>query len=98
MVLSDEKVISDDKRPKLGDRWKLAFKGASNSLGHGIGAILIFRRIGYTSFITRLCFDYSNNMAEYEACIMVIEVAIELRIKIIKVYGDSTLVIFQVKG
>ncbi|XP_050897182.1 uncharacterized protein LOC127104000 [Lathyrus oleraceus] len=37
-------------------------------------------------------------MAEYEACIFVIEVVIDLRIKILKVYTDSTLVISQVKG
>lgn len=37
-------------------------------------------------------------MAEYEACIFSIEVAIDLRIKILKVHWDSALVIGQVKG
>lgn len=37
-------------------------------------------------------------MAEYEACIFGRKVAIDLRIKILEVYGDSTLVISQVKG
>lgn len=37
-------------------------------------------------------------MEEYEACIYVIEEAIDLRIKILEVYGDSTLVISQVQG
>ncbi|XP_052477193.1 uncharacterized protein LOC105797651 [Gossypium raimondii] len=37
-------------------------------------------------------------MAEYEACIMGIRVAIERRIKVLEVYGDSTLVIYQLKG
>lgn len=36
-------------------------------------------------------------MAEYRACIFDIEVAINLRIKILEVYGDSALVIIQVK-
>ncbi|XP_050889920.1 uncharacterized protein LOC127095248 [Lathyrus oleraceus] len=35
---------------------------------------------------------------EYEACIMVLEEAIYLSIKILDVYGDSTLVINQIKG
>lgn len=37
-------------------------------------------------------------MAEYEVCIFDIEVVISLRIKILKVYGYSGLVISQVKG
>ena len=37
-------------------------------------------------------------MAEYEACIMGLEEAIDLRIKILDVYSDSALVINQIKG
>ncbi|XP_050914971.1 uncharacterized protein LOC127129909 [Lathyrus oleraceus] len=37
-------------------------------------------------------------MEEYEACIYSMEAAIDLKIKILEVYGDSTLVISQVKG
>ncbi|XP_050918839.1 uncharacterized protein LOC127136303 [Lathyrus oleraceus] len=37
-------------------------------------------------------------MAEYEACIYSLEAIIDLRIKILEVYDDSTLVISQVKG
>ena len=37
-------------------------------------------------------------MAEYEACIMGIKAAIDLRIKFFDVYGDSALVIIQIKG
>ncbi|WJX13070.1 hypothetical protein P8452_03505 [Trifolium repens] len=49
-------------------------------------------------FTTRLCFDCTNNMAEYEAYILGLEAAIDMRIKILEVYGDSALVIYQVKG
>ncbi|GAU51864.1 hypothetical protein TSUD_416480, partial [Trifolium subterraneum] len=98
MVLNDEKVIGDDEGPEPGARWKLAFDGASNAMGHGIGAVLISPRNGYTPFTARLCFDCTNNMAEYEACIMGLEAVINHRIKILEVYGDSALVIYQVKG
>ncbi|XP_012453510.1 uncharacterized protein LOC105775545 [Gossypium raimondii] len=37
-------------------------------------------------------------MAEYEACIMDIRAAIEREIKVLEVYGDSALVIYQLKG
>ena len=48
-------------------------------------------------FTGRLTFDCTNNMAEYEACIMGLEEAIDLTIKILDVYGDSTLVINKIK-
>ena len=37
-------------------------------------------------------------MAEYEACIMGLKAAIDLRIKLLSVFRDSALVISQVKG
>ncbi|XP_040945334.1 uncharacterized protein [Gossypium hirsutum] len=37
-------------------------------------------------------------MAEYEACIMGIRAAIERKIKVLEIYGDSALVIYQLKG
>ena len=37
-------------------------------------------------------------MAEYEACIMGLEEAIDLRIKYLDVYGDSSLVVNKIKG
>src|ERR1044072_6105905 len=53
---------------------------------------------GHTPFTARLCFSCTNNMAEYEACIVGIKAAIDLRIKFLQVYGDSALVISQIKG
>ncbi|XP_058725708.1 uncharacterized protein LOC131597002, partial [Vicia villosa] len=50
------------------------------------------------TFDARICFDCTNNVAEYEACIMGLEAAIDMRIKILEVYGDSALVIHQVRG
>lgn len=37
-------------------------------------------------------------MAEYEACIFGIEATIDLRIKILEVYGDLALIVSQVRG
>ncbi|XP_047179054.1 uncharacterized protein LOC124845905 [Vigna umbellata] len=46
----------------------------------------------------RLCFNCTNNIAEYEACAMGIRAAIESKVKILDVYGDLALVIHQLKG
>ena len=78
--------------------WKLYFDGASNVLGHDIGAILISPEGEYCLFTARLNFDYTNNMAEYEACIMGLQATIDKKVKNLKVYGDSALVIYQLRG
>ena len=78
--------------------WTLFFDGASNIMGHGIGAVFISPENQYVPVTARLCFDCTNNVAEYEACAMGIRAAIELRVKLLEVYGDSALVIHQIKG
>lgn len=52
----------------------------------------------HNPFTTRICFDCTNNIVEYEACILGIEVTIDLRIKFFEVYKDLALVIHQIKG
>lgn len=46
----------------------------------------------------KLAFDCSNNEAEYEALIVGLKILKKLKAKRIAVYGDSDLVIKQVKG
>ena len=89
--------LDNDEESESGERWTLTFDGASNALGHGIGAVLTSPRNTHLPFTARLCFDCTNNIAEYEACIMGLEAAIDLKIKILEVYGDSALVIHQVR-
>ncbi|XP_039022787.1 uncharacterized protein LOC120155295 [Hibiscus syriacus] len=78
--------------------WKLYFDGASNALGRGIGAVLISPESVYYPFTSRLEFFCTNNMAEYEACVMGLKAAIERKIKFLKIYGDSSLVVYQLRG
>ena len=75
------------------DTWKLYFDGASNALGHKIGVVLISPEGEYFPFTARLNFDSTNNVAEYEACIMGLQAAMAKKVKNLKVYGDSALVI-----
>ncbi|XP_050914927.1 uncharacterized protein LOC127129855 [Lathyrus oleraceus] len=98
MLVKDCETPSPDEGPEPGSCWKMMFDGSSNCMGHGVGVMLMNPNGGYTPFTARLCFECTNNIAEYEACILGIEAAIDTRIKILKVYGDSVLVIFQVKG
>ncbi|XP_050918502.1 uncharacterized protein LOC127135921 [Lathyrus oleraceus] len=84
--------------PEPGSRWMLVFDGASNARGHGVGTIITSQTGFHLPSTTRLCFDCTNDMAEYEACIFGIEAKIDMRIKILEVYMDSSLVISQVRG
>ena len=79
------------------DMRKLYFDGASNVLGHDIDAILISPEGEYCPFTARLNSDCTNNVAEYEACIMGLQAAIDKKVKNLKVYGDSALVIYQLR-
>ena len=77
------------------DGWKMYFDGASNALGRGVGAVLISPKGNHCPFTAKLSFDCTNNVAEYEACVLGLQAAIEKKIKSLIVYGDSALVICQ---
>lgn len=87
-----------EEGPEPGSNWGLIFDGADNAYGRGIEAIIIHPDGTHIPFTARLCFEFTNNMAEYEACIMGLEEAIDHRIKILDVYEDSALVINQING
>ena len=98
MLATDYEEPEPYEGPNPGSRWTFVFDGASNALSNGIGVVIISPKGFHTPFTARLRFDCTNNMAEYEACIMGIKVVIDMRIKFLSVYGDSALVISQVKG
>ena len=74
------------------------FDGALNTLGHGVGAVLISSEGNNCPFTTKLSFNCTNNVAKYKACVLGLQVVIEKKIKSLKVYDDSTLVICQLNG
>ena len=87
-----------EEGPEPGSRWGLVFDGVVNAYYNGIGEIIITPQGSHIPFTSRLMFDCTNNIIEYEACIMVLEEAIDLRIVIIDVYGDLALLVNQIKG
>nr|XP_034927083.1 G-type lectin S-receptor-like serine/threonine-protein kinase RKS1 [Populus alba] len=62
------------------------------------GAVIISPDKKQYPVSVKLQFGCTNNTAEYEACILGLEAALEMNIKKIDVYGDSMLIICQVKG
>ena len=84
MTLFEEEVEDEDR-----DKWIVWFDGASNALGHGVGVVLLTPDNQCIHFTARLGFDCTNNMAEYEACTLGIQAAIDFKVKLLKLYGDS---------
>ena len=73
--------------------WKMYFDGAINQYGNGIRIRLITLEGSYIPLAIKLNFETTNNMVEYEVCIVRMETLQELGVKEAEVFGDSTLVI-----
>ena len=92
-------VLQIEKEKSLEENgWKMYFDGASNALGRGVGAVLISPEGNHCPFTAKLSFECTNNVAEYEACVLGLQATIEKKIKRLNVYGDSALVICQLNG
>ncbi|PKI56500.1 hypothetical protein CRG98_023138 [Punica granatum] len=76
-------------------RWKMYFDSAINSTWSGIGAVLISPEGRHFPVAKNIDFPCTNNVTEYEACILGLQVAIDLKVKELEVFGDSMLTIFQ---
>jgi ribonuclease HI len=72
------------------------FDGSLMKTGAGAGLLFISPLRVHMRYIIRLHFPMSNNVAEYEALITGLRIAIELGVRHLDVRGDSQLVIDQV--
>ncbi|GKU99640.1 hypothetical protein SLEP1_g12455 [Rubroshorea leprosula] len=78
--------------------WTFYVDGASSSKGSGAGALLLGPD-GYRSeHALKFNFDATNNMVEYEALLLDLQLALELKISAIQVYSDSQLVVNQINS
>ncbi|XP_052312616.1 uncharacterized protein LOC112328848 [Populus trichocarpa] len=94
----DEDILSIEKEEEKTDWWTMFFDGAVNVYGNGAGAVIISPDKKQYPVSVKLHFECTNNTAEYEVCILGLKAALELKIKKLDVYGDSMLIICQVKG
>ncbi|PKI49448.1 hypothetical protein CRG98_030180 [Punica granatum] len=70
-------VDDEEDRPA----WKMYFDGSVNSTGSGIGVVLISHDGRYYPDTAKIDFPCTNNVAEYEACILGLQVAIGFKTK-----------------
>ena len=76
--------------------WTMYFDGLLMKRGVGAGLVFISPLGVRMRYMVRLHFPSSNNVAEYEALINDLRIAIELGIRRLDIRGDSQLVVDQV--
>ncbi|XP_070005409.1 uncharacterized protein [Nicotiana sylvestris] len=86
--------VDHDEKPG----WKLFFDRVVNMKGVGIGSVLISETGQHYPVTAQLRFYCTNNMAKYEACILGLRLAIDMRVQEILVLGDLDLLVHQIQG
>jgi ribonuclease HI len=76
--------------------WTMHFDGSKRLSGAGAGVVLIFPTRERLSYVLWIHFSASHNVAEYEALLHGLRIAISLGIQRLIVRGDSQLVVNQV--
>jgi ribonuclease HI len=88
--------------------WEMYFDGASSiwsvagpgvpTVRAGIGLIFVTPEDGIIRHSLALIQPCTNNEPEYEALITELELSLELEIKVVRIFGDSQLIINQITG
>ncbi|XP_012846872.1 PREDICTED: uncharacterized protein LOC105966841 [Erythranthe guttata] len=92
--LPDEDVLVIEFSP----HWKMYFDGASHREGAGIGVVFVTSNGEVSPHSFTLTQNFSNNVVEYQALILGLEMAVDIKQLNLEVYGDSKLVINQILG
>jgi ribonuclease HI len=77
--------------------WSLYFDGSKSKEGAGAGCVIIDLAGNKTLIACRLEFECTNNTAEYEALLQGLRKALDMNIQNLTVFGDSEIVVRQVR-
>ncbi|GKV14106.1 hypothetical protein SLEP1_g25023 [Rubroshorea leprosula] len=80
------------------ETWTLYVDGSSNNKGSGAGAVLTGPDGFRSEHALKFNFQATNNVAEYEAFLLGLRLAAELKVKRLQVYSDSQLVVNQINS
>ncbi|KAL0418934.1 UNVERIFIED_CONTAM: hypothetical protein Sradi_1306900 [Sesamum radiatum] len=78
--------------------WKMYFDGASHKEGAGAGVVFATSEKEVLPYFFKLIQNCSNNIAEYQVLILGLEIAIDAKQLPLKVYGNTQLVVNQLRG
>lgn len=78
--------------------WTLYYDGSKTHDGAGVGCILLDPQKNKLLISCRLEFQCTNNTTEYEALILKLKKALDLKVKCLQVVGDSEIITRQVRN
>jgi ribonuclease HI len=90
--------IQKSYEPDKNRIWSLYFDGSKSKEGVGAGYIIIDPAGNKTLLACRLEFECTNNIAEYEALLKGLRKALDMHIQNLIVFGDSEIVVRQVRN
>ena len=82
----------------LGRKWTMRFDGLVMAATNGIGVVLSCDDGDTVPLSFKLEFPCSNNVAEYKVYLTRLAITLNMRIKHMRILGDSNLLVSQVKG
>ena len=77
---------------------RFSLMGLQNLEGSGVGCVLVDPKKNKHFLSCRLEFECTNNTGEYEALVQGLRKAIELKVESLKVYGDSEIIVKQIRN
>jgi len=95
--LTIDDVVDQPKTIEI-DIWKMYFDGSCSKEGVEAEIVLISPDKENITQSYKLEFDVTNNVVEYEAFMLGLELARSLKVKNLSVYSDSKLIVRQVRN
>ncbi|XP_015162526.1 uncharacterized protein [Solanum tuberosum] len=96
--LTNDLLDEDAMSIEIQHPWKMYFDGAAHRGGAGAGVVFIALQEEILPFSFTLKQCCSNNVTDYQALILGLEMAIDMKQLHLQVFGDSQLVINQLLG
>ena len=96
--LGDEVPRKVATAEEVREQWVMKFDRSSITQSRRVGVVLYHEEDKVVALPFKLEFPCSKNMAEYEAYLTGLAMALEMGVKHLKVLGDSNLVVCQTKG
>lgn len=97
-TMSNTKQIEMHAKENKNMIWQMYFDGTCSKDGNGVGVVFISPNGKSFKYSFLLAFECTNNIAEYEDLLLGLRIANAHGIKMLIVYGDSELIISQVKN
>ena len=96
--IGKQPITSYEDPPPNTSIWKMFFDGASSRESVGVGVVFISPTQEIMSLSYKLEFETTNNVEEYEALVLGLRAAKDMKTEELAVFGDVELIVHQFKN